>query len=559
MQRDLKRLAAEPFDVLIVGGGVNGLATAWDASLRGLRVALVERGDFGGATSANSLKTIHGGLRYLQHLDFRRMRESIRERSTLMRIAPHLIRPVGFLVPAYGHGAKGRLALAAARRINDFLSRDRNRHLAAGLRIPDGEILKRTECLDRIPGLDPNGLTGGLIFYDGQMQSSERMTLAFALSAADEGAALANYAELVSWLREGTTVVGAVIRDGETAVEFDVRARFTINMTGPWSGRMTGLLDSGSGRPHGARLSKGIQIITRDLTGDLGLAITSRHKDSDAVLSRGARHYFIAPWRGHSLIGTTDTLFEGDPDAFRITESEVSAFVEDVAGAFPAAGLSRADVCHVFGGLQPIDPRRIHQGAQVAKSPTFIDHARADRIDGILTVIGVKYTGCRLLAEQTVDRACARLGHTGAPCRTHETPLHGGDAGTAADARERVAAAGILPAVVAYLAGTYGSESETLLRLLREDGRHAEPVPGADRIPAAAIVHAARHESAVRLSDVVMRRTDLGTLGHPGPEALRFCAEAMAGEMGWGGERRASEIADTDDTFTLCRRVDSGA
>ena len=187
MRRDLKALSATLYDLIIIGGGIHGLSAAWDAALRGLKVALIEQGDFGGATSANSFKIVHGGLRYLQHLNFKRMRMSIGERSHLMRLAPHLVSPLPFLVPCYGHGIKGPEALRAALAVNDMVSADRNKHLDPAVHLPGGHLLSREGCLEQFPGLMANGLTGAAVFYDGQMYDSERLCLEFALSASDAG------------------------------------------------------------------------------------------------------------------------------------------------------------------------------------------------------------------------------------------------------------------------------------------------------------------------------------------------------------------------------------
>ena len=548
MQRDLKRLAEETFDLLIVGGGINGLAAAWDAALRGLQTALIERGDFGGETSSGSLRIIHGGLRYLQHLDLVRMRQSIVQRSTLMRIAPHLIRPLPFLVPAYGHGIQGRWAMTAASRLNDLISGDRNRWLTPlGRALPNGEVLSRAECLARAPGLDPRGLTGGVVFHDGQMESSERMSLSFALGAASRGAAIANRVEAVGLIREGGRIVGVEAVDRVGGGRLEIRARVVVNTAGPWAELLVRPQRGDDSRR--VRLSKGFQLVTRLLTGEVGLAVVSRHRDPDAVLHRGGRHYFITPWRGVSVVGNTDELYEGDPDAWRITEAEIAAFIAEVNQAFPAGALGREDVRHAYGGLQAIDPRRLGRGAQVAKHHRIIDHEKDLKLKGMLTVIGVKYTGCRWLAERVVDRVCGKLGYKVLPCLTGRAPLVGGDIGSIHELRARVdadAPAGTPAAVRRHLARQYGTRYARLYKLMRDEPALAACLPGSDEVTGAEVVYAARNEAAGALADVVLRRTDLGTLGHPGRPALEAAAALVARELGWDGQRVAREVDEVE-------------
>jgi glycerol-3-phosphate dehydrogenase len=286
--------------------------------------------------------------------------------------------------------------------------------------------------------------------------------------------------------------------------------------------------------------------VTRQLTGDLGLAVTSRHRDPDAVLSRGGRHYFIAPWRGHALIGNTDTPYRDEPDGFRIEPAEIAEFLAEINRAYPAAALSEGDVLHAFGGIQLADAKRLGKGAQIAKHPVFVDHRRDLNLAGLLTVIGVKYTACRWVAEKTADRVCRALGYRRAPCLTARTPLLGGDLRNVEEflRRTREAAPPDLPdPLVERLGLLYGTQVPRLLRLMRQEPDLARPVPGTrDGTPMAAVAYAVRHEGAVRLDDVIMRRTELGTLGHPGDATIHACADWMANALNWDATRRQNEI-----------------
>ncbi|MFI4947109.1 MAG: FAD-dependent oxidoreductase, partial [Burkholderiales bacterium] len=235
MRRELEALEAREWDVLVVGAGIHGAAVAWDAAQRGLATALVEREDFGSGTSWNSLKTIHGGMRHLQRLEIGSLRESARERSTLLRIAAPLMAPLPFFVPCYGYGARGRTALAIGLALNDALTRDRNRGLPPERSIPDGRTIGAAEALRLLPGLEPRCLTGGALWHDAQLRSSERLLLAFVHAAADSGAAVANHAEAVELLRAGERIAGAAVRDALTGRTLEARARMVVNAAGPWA------------------------------------------------------------------------------------------------------------------------------------------------------------------------------------------------------------------------------------------------------------------------------------------------------------------------------------
>ncbi len=282
MQRTLTALASTAFDLLVIGGGVYGACVAWDATLRGLSVALVDKADFGGATSSNSLKTIHCGLRYLQHADFRRMRESIVERRTLMQIAPHLVHPLPVLLPTYGHGLQGPEVFAVALLINDLVSVDRNRLRDSQKHLPRGRVISKRSCLQLLPELAPHGLTGDALFYDAQVYHSERLTLAFLRSAAQAGAVLANYVEVTGFRLNGDRVIGATARDVLSDEHVDIRAQTVVNASGPWVPHVQKLLNRpATARP--LRYAKAMNVITRPL---FDHHYASRHSRSHGLSRR---------------------------------------------------------------------------------------------------------------------------------------------------------------------------------------------------------------------------------------------------------------------------------
>jgi glycerol-3-phosphate dehydrogenase len=469
LKRDLLALADRTFDLLVVGGGIHGVAAAWDAAQRGLAVALVERDDFGSGVSWNSLKIIHGGLRYLQTGDLVRFRESVRERAALLRIAPALVKPLGFLVPTRGHGPKGREAMAVGLLLNDLLSADRNRGLPPESHIPRSRVLSSRETLALVPGLGAEGLNGGALWYDAQVQSSERLTIGFAHAAASAGAVLANHLEATRFLRDGSRVSGVRARDLATGQELEVRARVTLNAAGP--GALDLLAKAGLGAPPLSFLRAMNLVFARPAGVGLGIGAPS-----------GGRFLFLVPWRGQTLVGTAYEPAEVPEDSH-----SVPAFLEEVRRAFPWADLRPQDLSLVHRGLVPGKG-----GAAGLRNRTlWLDHEGESGVPGLLSVIGVKYTTARGVAEAAVDLAARRLGRPLGRCRTAHTPLP----------RARP------------LAGTLEDQ-------VRE---------------------AVREEMAWSLGDALLRRLDIGTTGPPSEGVVERTTQVMAAELGWDALRLAAE------------------
>ncbi len=550
MRRDLSDLTRTDFDVLIVGGGITGACLAHDAALRGLSVALVEKGDFGGATSAASSKLLHGGIRYLQTLQFHKVRESAVERIRFQRIAPHLVRWVPFLIPTYRDLRKGRLLLGAGMMVYDLIGAGHDRALPDGRRLPPRQVLEPDALARELPALAGSpALTGGYVFHELHMNSSERMTLAFIRTAAREGAFVANYAAVEEFLVAGSHVQGAVVRDVLTGERLHVRARLTINAAGPWIPAINRLLSAGRLPRPITHFSKGAHIVTRQVTPTLAVALPSSRRGA-SIVNRGGRHIFVIPWRGHSLIGTSDSPFEQDLDAVAPGEDDVEELLRDVAAALPGAGLERRDVCHAFAGLYPLTGTvqpNVYRGTGIYQ---VVDHGRHDGVEGFVSVVGAKYTTARRLAARAMQVVTRRLGRGAGPSRTGEVPLVGfvEDPESLADSLERAHRDRIEPGTARHLVAHYGGEAETLLR--SEPAALARLAPGRESIEAE-VTFAVREEMAVRLEDVVFRRTGLGTIGHPGVACLRRCAELMAAELGWSQDRIEQEIAQVDARFLV--------
>ncbi len=549
MKRAPSQLSEKVYDVAIIGGGIYGACVAYDAALRGLSVALVDQGDFGNATSANSQKIIHGGLRYLQHADVKRMRESIRERSIFMRVAPHLVYPMPFLVPIYDSNIWVKAIMSVAFTLNDIIGFDRNRDLAPDKCIPRSRIISTAECLELCPNLDERGLKGGAVFYDGQASNPDRLTLSFLMSAARAGADLANYVRVTGFVQELNSIKGFKAKDTLTGIMVEVRARLIVNCSGPWIDHVLNLLGNGMQTNTNA-FFKAVVLVTQPVFHKIavGLPCRAEYRDADAIVNKGYRYFFITPWRNTSLIGTFYAPYDDDPNDFHLREEDISEFLEVINAAYPI-GIKRQDVLFAYGGLLPSGDRLSEtDDIQYAKHYRIHDHEHRDGISGIISVVGVKYTTARDVAEKTVDLVLKKLGRSHVGCQTNRTPVHGGaidcfEEFVAEQLREKPA--DMSPETIRHLIQTYGSEYREILRYCEEDQAWRQPVMPSSPVTRAEVLHGIREEMAQKLTDVIFRRTELGTAGYPGDACLKTCAEIMAAELGWNEQRTLNELGET--------------
>ncbi|MBL9107174.1 MAG: glycerol-3-phosphate dehydrogenase/oxidase [Myxococcales bacterium] len=540
MRRDLSMMSGRRFDLIVVGGGVTGACVARDAALRGLAVALVEKHDFSHATSAASSKLIHGGLRYLRNLEFGLIRESLRERRIWERSAPHLVYPLAMVMPVYARHDDGLAKMRLGLSLYDALAFDRGWLADPDQRIPAHRSLSPAETLALQPELAADGLTGALQYFDCQMFSPERLALECLISAAAAGAALANYVEVDGFVREGPRVAGVRVRDRIGGATVELRAGLVINAAGPWADK---LLERVTEHPPPMMRSKGIHVITRPLTSGHALAIVGAHG-----------HVFVLPWRGHSLIGTTDEVYEGEPDAFRVTERDIAGLLNALNAEVPAFALTRGDVLHTYGGLRPlVEDSSATSSYDASRRSEICDHAAQGGPEGLVSVLGGKWTTSRRLAEKVVDMVGRKLGRKLAACPTAQTPVPGGAIGRFASfvAGAVHARPGLDAGLVQHLARNYGARMDEVLHLVRHDPGLARPL--ADGLPevAAQVVHAVRAEMAVGLEDVVFRRTGLGTLGNPGEAALTAVAGQMGALLGWDRAERVAQVDRVLDRYVV--------
>jgi glycerol-3-phosphate dehydrogenase len=400
MHRDLDGLTGRTFDILVVGGGICGLTIAYDSAQRGLSVALIERHDFGSGASFNHLRTIHGGLRYLQTLDLSRARESVNERRTIARIAPDAVRPLAFFLPLPRSLTRGPMAMRAGFLLDRVLSRHRNDGVPRSHLLPPGKV-GRTTGYYRQPEF------AAATWYDYVTTDADRLTLSWGIAAANHGAALANYLEATELIVEGGRAIGVRAADRLSGRKLEISARLTINAAGGAVDRLLGA----SGLKAGVPMLKAMNLVTTRKAPDL------------AVGGRGptGRTLFMVPWKERALFGTWESPRPCAPDDTSIDAHEVQSFIQEIGYAFPSVSLTAQDVTLVHRGVVPAviraDGRAVLEGHEQVR-----DHA--DRgVEGLITVAGTKYTTARAVAERVTNRILSKLSRGPVPCRTAETPL----------------------------------------------------------------------------------------------------------------------------------------
>jgi glycerol-3-phosphate dehydrogenase len=518
------QLAAQPADLLVIGGGINGAGIARDAAMRGLRTLLVEQNDLGSGTSSRSSRLIHGGLRYLEQGEFGMVLEANRERRTLQRIAPHLVWPLPFVFPVHRGDRISRWRLAAGMLLYDVLALFRN--------VRPHRMLGKRGMLEAEPMLRDRGLLGGARYYDAQCDDA-RLVVATARSAIHNGALVANYMAVRALERTAGRVVGAQLEDRLTGERGVIRASVVVNATGPWADQVRKLEDAGA-TPL-LQPTKGVHVVVARARLD--------HREAIAFTSPiDGRVMFVLPWGNLSYIGTTDTDSSEPPDDLGVSADEIVYLLRSTNARFPSARLSLEDVRATWAGLRPllIDRDR-------AASSRSREHAIVHGSGGMLTVVGGKLTTYRAMSAEVVDRAMRELRYRdGRPrhgeARTDEDPLPGGETADLSQFRERGLELGIEAASVDHLLRHYGTEAAGIFNLGGADRRLfrrlLDPHPAIE----AEVVHAVRRELAQTVEDVLVRRFHL-YYEHPeqGAPAAQKVAELMGKELGWEAGRIEEE------------------
>jgi glycerol-3-phosphate dehydrogenase len=517
-------MADRELDVLVVGGGVVGAGTALDAVTRGLATGLVEARDWASGTSSRSSKLIHGGLRYLEMLDFGLVREALKERGLLLRrIAPHLVKPVPFLYPLQ-HRAWERVYAGTGVALYDTMAVSSGH----GRGLPRHRHLSRSRALRVAPCLKKDALVGALQYYDGQMDDA-RYVATLVRTAVGYGAHAANRARVVEFLREGERVVGVRVEDLEQGGgTYEIRAKQVVNATGVWTDDTQGMIAE-RGQFH-VTASKGIHLVVpKDRI----------HSSTGLILRTEKSVLFVIPWGRHWIVGTTDTSWDLDKAHPAASSADIDYLLEHVNTVL-AVPLTRDDVEGVYAGLRPL-----LAGESDATSKLSREHTVAHPVPGLVVVAGGKFTTYRVMAKDAVDAAVHGLDQRVADCCTEEVRLAGAEGYHALwNARARIAArVGLHEARIQHLLNRYGSLTEEVLELIADDPALGEPLPAADDYLKAEIVYACSHEGARHLEDVLTRRTRISIETFDrGTRSARECAELMAGVLGWSADQVEREV-----------------
>ncbi len=504
------------FDLIVIGGGIVGVGIARDAALRGLRVALFEKNDFASGTTAGSTRLIHGGLRYLDMLDFHLVRLDLKERETLLRIAPHLVKSLEFLVPSYNRSLLFRLKLRFGMLLYDLLSFDKS--------LPRHRFMEREEVACSEPSLRRQGLQGGSLYYDAQARSPERLCIENLVDAREHGALLFNYTAVTGALRSGDSITGVKVCDRLNGCEeVEVRGRVVVNASGPWFDLVAKAMTGTSSRQ--IRTTKGTHFVCPQI-----------NRRALVLFSPvDGRLFFVIPWLGHSLIGTTDTDFSEDPSEARANRSDMNYLFRSTVSYFPSFNADQ--ILFSNAGVRALVMEKGSESS-VSRMHQVIDGTRDGRA-GLVSVLGGKLTGYRAISEEVTDLVCSKLGVTKV-CSTGDIPLPGGRLeherppplnGVSDEARE-------------HLQQLYGARAIEVLRLASRDERLTRRLSACYPDIAAQVVFAVSSEQCVRISDFIWRRTLIGFSADQGVSAFQTVADLMASELGWEASRKNAEVEE---------------
>lgn len=520
MKRDLSSLDTRTFDLIVVGGGIMGSGIARDAALRGLDTLLLEKEDFACGTTSRSTRLIHGGLRYLRQFDFKLVRQDMREREILLRIAPHLVSPLRFLIPIAK--TMDKITLPIGMLLYDLLSFDKS--------LPGRKRISANEVINLEPDLDTEGTSGAYFYYDCQVPFTERLCLENVLSAAESGATAINHARVTSLVKTSDSVSGVQLEDVISGEKYQVKARMVVNATGHWMDDVQKTFGSGSRQM--IRRTKGIHLVTRQVSNNA--IVSSAPSDG--------RLFFVIPWLGYSLIGTTDTDYTGDVDSVYADTDDVDYLLTAVQHVFPS--LKRDDIHYTEAGLRALVLSGGKSASNTSRAHKLIDHEKTDSLKGDISLLGGKITGYRGISEEAVDLACRKLGHK-TPCKTAEIPLTGAPVVSRKDIQQAAQQSDIDESTVAHLAAIYGSRFSEIMDRATKDPAGKQPLCSHFPDIVAQVWHAVEEESAYTVSDFLLRRGAAGLASCQGLDAVERIAQEMGRLLGWS----ASEQNDQIETY----------
>lgn len=547
-EEKLQFIKANEFDLIVVGGGIFGACALREAVLRGLKVLLVEAEDFSSGVSANSYKVVHGGIRYLQHLDLPRIWSSCRERSGFLRVAPHLVKPLPILVPTYGWGKLGKPLLGLGMFVYDMLTLGRNKGITDPSRqIPSVQFMNAEQVTREYPGIPRNGLTGGCIFNDGRFYNPTRLVWTFVKTAMHEGGFAVNYVAAHELKMNGDQICGLSVEDKLTGESFDIQCKAILNTAGPWGEHF--LANSNRSKytkPESTYSRDTCFVIKRPPTSSYTVAVQGQTSDPDAVLARPARHLFISPWRDVTLIGVWHGVTKVNPSDINVTREEIQSYLDEINESFPDYHINMSEVSMWNAGLVPFGENEDGQeNLSYGKRSLLIDHESFEGVKGLLTLVGIRYTMARDEAERCLSILQKKLGQAVTNPRSDFVKIDGAHFdtfdGLVAEVSAKLKPYGLGADIALSLAHNYGSEYGAIVALM-------EAEPGSRRVfsqttvTEAEVRYACRHDMVEGYSDVVFRRTDIATAGNPGNDVLRQVMDVMAEELSWDSARQQKEL-----------------
>ncbi|XLQ10978.1 MAG: glycerol-3-phosphate dehydrogenase [cyanobacterium endosymbiont of Epithemia adnata isolate EadnSB Bon19] len=533
--RDFNEIQQTTYDLIIIGGGVNGAGVARDAALRGLKTILIEKGDFACGASSWSTRLIHGGLRYLEYLEFSLVRESLREREILLRTAPHLVKPLLLTIPIYRDRSRPYWKIWAGMILYDILSADKT--------VPSHRMLPSAQFKQLFPSIDPDGLAGGAQYYDAQVTYAERLCLENILSAKAAGATVLSYVEVIHLHRQGNRITSLTCKDYWTDQEFIVNGHdqsIVINMVGPWVDQICrlGMKDNREapiGKTKKIGGTKGSHIVVKPFVGALNTSLYVEAKSD-------SRPFFIVPWDGMYLIGTTDQPFKGSLEQLKADDDEIDYLLRETNNIIPNARLSRKDIQFTYSGVRPLPNIEGKNTGSITRKHIFFDHTK-EGVTNLISLIGGKLTTYRQVGEEVVDMVFKRQGKPVPPCPTEDKPLPGSILPSdfrvqkvLTEYHDRVS-----NQTIDHLLSMYGAKTLDILALTdSEPDLAAVIVPELPDIKAQ-IVYAVRHELAYTLVDIMRRRTTLAIHSDYGIDLLPSLIETLSRHCSWDEDKCRQE------------------
>ena len=535
------------YDVIIIGGGIYGATLLWEATCRGLSAVLIEKGDFCSATSSNSLKIIHGGLRYLQSLDFKRIRESANEQNFLIKIAPHLIQPLACVIPTYSKIKTSKLAMALAFKSYEVICHS---YKGNNEKLPSSRILSNKELHEKIPILKPHGATGGALWHDALNFNSERLTLEFILSACDHGADAFNYMESQNLILRKNAIKGVHAYDKLLRQELTITGKWVINAAGPWADKICEKINLAPRKKRPFQFAKAVNLIIPRVFSECAFGISMPNQSIDD-LSQSNRYFFFVPWRSSTLIGTWYFAYSGSPEEAALDEGEYFKCIRQVQRLIPDADIKEDEVCFVHSGLVATNEPFGNNKFVLKNRYALIDHSVNGGPKGLITVLGIKYTTARNVAAKTIDLLSRKLNRTKGP-GTGGSRLRAGEGIGNINKFIQGLNSGkklLSNETIKHLSLNYGQKYFEIEKLIYGDAELGRLIPGSKEAIAAELYYCIKNEFAYHLSDLLLRRTDIGSMKKPKDETIEFTANFMAKEMGWSESQKYDEIRSLEDFY----------